>query len=98
MVLSFPDLIGVSGQMADDTNRIGATRLSTGMGQVRPFAGGGTSVSGNSGNTVQASGDSAPAAPRGSFGPRGSRMLPADYPLDQLDRRAARGTYLDILV
>ncbi|MGE5478215.1 MAG: hypothetical protein ACM3Q1_16290 [Bacteroidales bacterium] len=85
--------------MADDSNRIGATRLSTGLGQVRPFAGGGVSVSGNAGDTaVQASGDSAPAAPRGSFGPRGSRMLPADYPLDQLDRRAARGTYLDILV
>jgi hypothetical protein len=32
------------------------------------------------------------------FGPRGSRMLPADYPVENLDRRAQRGTYLDILV
>jgi len=46
-----------------------------------------------------------PAAVRGGRadpgaigGPRGNRILPADFPLDQLDRRAARGTYLDILV
>ena len=31
-------------------------------------------------------------------GPRGRRMLAADTPLDQLDRTAPRGTYLDILV
>lgn len=31
-------------------------------------------------------------------GPRGLRMLSPDTPLDQLDRSAPRGTYLDILV
>lgn len=32
------------------------------------------------------------------FGARGQRMLPADFPAEKLDRQAARGTYLDILV
>lgn len=31
-------------------------------------------------------------------GPKGMRMLSPDVPVDQLDRRAPRGTYLDILV
>ncbi|KAF0224083.1 MAG: hypothetical protein FD176_1481 [Rhodospirillaceae bacterium] len=36
---------------------------------------------------------------RGGIGGKpGNRILPADFPLDQLDRRARRGTYLDILV
>lgn len=36
---------------------------------------------------------------RGAIGGKpGSRVLPADFPLDQLDRRARRGTYVDILV
>lgn len=43
-------------------------------------------------------GDSASSAKQGMFGGRGQRMLPADYPSEQLDRNAQRGTYLDILV
>jgi len=31
-------------------------------------------------------------------GPRGRRMLSADTSIDSLDRRAPRGTYLDLLV
>lgn len=34
----------------------------------------------------------------GPFGPRGQRMLPADFPQERLDFAAPRGTYLDILV
>lgn len=42
--------------------------------------------------------DLPPQAKQGAFGGRGQRMLPADYPSEQLDRNAQRGTYLDILV
>lgn len=31
-------------------------------------------------------------------GPKGMRMLSPDTPVDQLDRSAPRGTYLDVLV
>lgn len=41
--------------------------------------------------------DSAPR--RGAlYGPRGQRVLPADFPIDMLDRLAPRGTYVDLLV
>lgn len=33
-----------------------------------------------------------------SWGERGMRMLPADFPLDRLDRSAPRGTYIDLLI
>ena len=83
--------------MADDSNRIGSARVSTataGLGQVRRAAGAG----GGDGAPITVSGGGSARTHTGSFGPRGSRMLPADFPEDQLDRRAARGTYLDILV
>lgn len=44
-------------------------------------------------------GDNASSSARqDGFGGRGQRMLPANYPTEQLDRNAQRGTYLDILV
>lgn len=86
--------------MADDSNRIGSSRAgAAGADLLRQIMGsGGTSpVSANSDIVAQASGGG--GADRGALGgPRGNRILPADTPLDQLDRRAARGTYLDILV
>lgn len=87
--------------MADDSNRIGSSRGPSGLDLLRQISGvGGSASAGAAGGagTVAASGGSAAPTPRGAFGPRGSRMLPADFPEDQLDRRAARGTYLDILV
>lgn len=84
--------------MADDSNRIGS-RGASGLELLRQISGVGapTSGGGTSGSVAAASG-SGGSPPRGAFGPRGSRVLPADFPEDQLDRRAARGTYLDILV
>ena len=82
--------------MADDSNRIGSSRVSaatTGLGPVRKAAGGAGDAA-----QIAIGGGSSTRAHGGSFGPRGNRMLPADFPEDQLDRRAARGTYLDILV
>ena len=38
------------------------------------------------------------ALPTASKAPRGQRILSPDFPLDQLDRMARRGTYIDILV
>ncbi|HLO75544.1 MAG TPA: hypothetical protein VK196_03715 [Magnetospirillum sp.] len=83
--------------MADDSNRIGSSRVSSGFDLLRPASGGGTATSGEAATVTAASGGNTAGA-RGAYGPRGNRMLPADTPLDQLDRRAARGTYLDILV
>ncbi|MGE5514272.1 MAG: hypothetical protein ACM31D_00465 [Bacteroidota bacterium] len=85
--------------MADDSTRIGTSSVSTGLGQVRRVAGVGAPSSGDSGPvSVDGGGGASSPASNRSFGPRGSRMLPSNFPLDQLDRRAARGTYLDILV
>lgn len=84
--------------MADDSNRIATSRISTGLGQVRKISGVASSASGGSGAFSVDGGSGETATFTGSFGPRGSRMLPANYPEEQLDRRAARGTYLDILV
>ncbi len=82
--------------MADESNRIsGSSRIGSPIVErVRPA-------------TISDAAASAPGFDSGlkagvdnggRFGPRGSRMLPADYPVENLDRRAQRGTYLDILV
>lgn len=87
--------------MADDSNRIGTSRLSAALGQVRNVTGVAPAASGGAGSVSIDAGNAGAASSSASsnwFGPRGNRMLPADYPTDQLDRRAARGTYLDILV
>lgn len=77
--------------MAEDSNRIGS---STGG-----FSGGGLLtriLGGNTSPTVITV--NKPAARRGGFGPRGMRILPFGFPLDELDFSAPRGTYLDLLV
>lgn len=90
--------------MADDSNRIGSSRATTGMDLLRQLSGVGASgtatvtAAGASDTAVAAASGGGGGASAGAFGPRGNRVLPSDYPLDQLDRRAARGTYLDILV
>lgn len=84
--------------MADDSGRIGSGRSTLGMDLLRQVSGVGGAPSGSGGGAVTAAAGGGATTPRGAFGPRGSRMLPADFPEDQLDRRAARGTYLDILV
>ena len=85
--------------MADDSSRIGSTRSTLGMDLMRQVSGVSGAASGSGGTTaIAAASGSGGTTPRGAFGPRGSRMLPADFPEDQLDRRAARGTYIDILV
>ncbi|MCR6632657.1 MAG: hypothetical protein NVV74_22910 [Magnetospirillum sp.] len=87
--------------MADDSNRMSVSRVASGVTSGTPAlrpASGATSVgSADSGSVAPFSGGGS-AARSGLGAPRGSRMLPADYPVDQLDRNAARGTYLDILV
>lgn len=48
---------------------------------------------------VPIAGSTSDASSRGAIGGKpGNRILPPDFPLDQLDRKARRGTYLDILV
>ncbi|MCA1909444.1 MAG: hypothetical protein LDL39_13890 [Magnetospirillum sp.] len=48
---------------------------------------------------VPMAGAASDSSTRGAIGGKpGNRILPPDFPLDQLDRRARRGTYLDILV
>ncbi len=84
--------------MADDSNRIGSSRASSGVDLLRQLSGVGGAGSGTPAAPVEPAAAAGGNTPRGAFGPRGSRMLPADFPEEQLDRRAARGTYLDILV
>jgi hypothetical protein len=83
--------------MADESNRVSALSgiSSASVERIKPA----------SGVTGVASANLGADAPTGSsvdrrnvFGPRGDRMLPANYPVEMLDKRAARGTYLDILV
>lgn len=83
--------------MADDSNRIGSSGISNAsVDLLKQALGVGVTPSGANGGVDSSS---AGGGTRGAVaGARGSRILPADYPLDQLDRRAARGTYLDILV
>lgn len=89
--------MGSGDSMADDFNRIGSSRISSGLELLRPASGVGAPAS--DGGAVTAATGGHPSATAGNaFGPRGNRILPADTPLSQLDRRAARGTYLDILV
>ena len=80
--------------MAEDT-RIGSVRSGgSGIDLIKQGLGLGAPAGGR---TVAAVSDA--GAERGGIGgPRGQRMLPADYPLDALDRKAQRGTYIDILV
>jgi hypothetical protein len=81
--------------MADDNNRIGGAGTSGADLLKQAFGIGATQPRAPSEPVASASA----SGQRGAIGgPRGNRVLPADYPLDQLDRRAARGTYLDILV
>ncbi|CAA7613239.1 hypothetical protein [Magnetospirillum sp. UT-4] len=77
--------------MADDT-RISATGARpAGLDIIRQALGGL--------GTPDTAGSARHAPHRGAIGgPPGQRVLPADFPLDQLDRNARRGTYLDILI
>lgn len=90
--------------MADDSTRIGSSRVSLpNIGPTRKVSGtGGPSFADvylpSDSGSVSVGGDQPRHTNPGAFGPRGNRILPASFPLDQLDRRAARGTYLDILV
>lgn len=80
-----------------ESNSVGATRGSGGVDLLRQITGASAANAGGQGPVVAAS--SGGGASGGNLaGPRGNRILPADTPLDQLDRRAARGTYIDILV
>lgn len=75
-----------------EINRVGARSAGSGLETIRQSLGLSTP-------TTQAPMASGRRADPGAIGgPRGNRILPADFPLDQLDRRAARGTYLDIYV
>lgn len=81
--------------MADD-NRIGASSIgSISAESLKQALGVGAPKSGGNGDVGASSGGAARNPVRGA---RGNRILPADFPLDQLDRKAARGTYLDILI
>lgn len=79
--------------MADDL-RVTSTNVSLdGLKQALGLGGGVGS------REVPMAGASTSSSPRGFIGGKpGNRILPADFPLDQLDRRARRGTYVDILV
>lgn len=82
--------------MADDNTRISPlSGLFSNTAPLREVSGIRPTTSGTT-NTATSSGETSQRNP--ATGPRGNRILPANYPLDQLDRRAARGTYLDILV
>lgn len=85
--------------MADDSNRIGSSRAGTvGADLLRQLTGTGATGTVSAGSDIVARASGGGASGGALAGPRGNRILPADTPLDQLDRRAARGTYLDILV
>lgn len=82
--------------MADD-NRIGSSGISSASAELLKQALGVGAPKSSSGGDVGAS--SAGGAARNPVrGARGNRILPADFPVDQLDRKAARGSYLDILI
>lgn len=76
--------------MSDDGNRIGTSGAqASSLEALRRAMGGSPAQRAQSAETATRQALSAP---------RGQRMLPADYPLDQLDAKAPRGTYLDLLV
>ncbi len=72
--------------MVESSNRIGGTLPLPGQPGDGRVSRGGTA------GQRAGSRDATPS------GPRGSRMLSPDVSVDQLDRSAPRGTYLDILV
>lgn len=75
--------------MSDET-RIGSGRPgSSGIDLIKQ----GLGLNLPAGGRATTAATSAPA-----LGPSGQRMLSPDTPLDSLDRKARRGTYLDILV
>lgn len=74
-----------------DSNRIGPSN--GGVDLLKQVIG----VGQNQGRR-DASGGAGGALGGGLSAPRGMRMLPADYPLEALDKDSPRGTYLDILV
>jgi hypothetical protein len=98
------------GHPMSDINRVGGGSTGSGLESIRQSLGLGTPVaqapaaSGRNidvaaiGRNIEVAAIGRRADPGAIGGPRGNRILPADFPLDQLDRRAARGTYLDILV
>ncbi|CAA7621488.1 conserved hypothetical protein [Magnetospirillum sp. LM-5] len=84
-----------------EINRVGGSSTGSGLESIRQSLGLGTPVAqapAASGRNLGVAAIGGRVDPGAIGGPRGNRILPADFPLDQLDRRAARGTYLDILV
>ncbi len=73
--------------MADDSTRIGGSQVGLNAGQMlrRVLAGD---------NVTNASAVPGPVV----TGRPGQRMLSPDFPMDQLDHSAPRGTYVDLLV
>lgn len=95
--------------MADQSNRIGSSprpagngldllRQALGVPQTPANPAAKTQVSKTQGSRKSDRAGSAWSGGRLVLGPRGSRILPADYPVELLDANAVRGTYLDILV
>ncbi|MGE5506016.1 MAG: hypothetical protein ACM31L_16460 [Actinomycetota bacterium] len=76
--------------MADNTTRVGSSLLGRTPSVQRPGPDGGspTRAPAQGGSSAKSQGD----------GVQVFRMLPADTPVETLDRTARRGTYLDILV
>ncbi len=76
--------------MNNDGNRIGTSGAqASSLDALRRAMGG---------SPAQRTQSSEAATRQALAAPRGQRMLPADYPLDQLDAKAPRGTYLDLLI
>lgn len=78
--------------MEDRVGRVGSSVLRQILGETPAAARGG--------ETPAASSVAPPVLRRSSpaWGERGARVLPADFPLERLDRSAPRGTYIDLLV
>lgn len=78
--------------MADESPRIDASRVAATAGDMlrQVLAGGGAGSAGAI-TPVKASAAVVTGRP-------GNRMLSADFPMDQLDHSAPRGTYIDLLV
>jgi hypothetical protein len=78
-----------------DINPIGSSNSPLNMDSIRRGLGIGDTAPAR---TASVSAPAPRSDPGAIGGPRGNRILPADFPLDRLDRNAARGTYIDILV